>query len=166
MTQDREPGAQETKPPPNGGTPPRVLVTAARGDGLTTRIVADGHPLVSDEPAAVPGGHDQGPNPYGLLLAALGACTAMTLRLYADRKGWPLEAVRVELWHGRIHADDCEDCDTRSGRIDQVDVSLALEGPLDEPQRARLLEIAGRCPVHRTLTSETRIAIREQPSAP
>ncbi|HVS13657.1 MAG TPA: OsmC family protein [Thermoanaerobaculia bacterium] len=163
MTQDHEPDArQDTEPSAaRPGSAARVTVRAAQGDGLTTHLVADGHPLVADEPADVPGGHDSGPNPYGLLLAALGACTAMTLRLYADRKDWPLEEVRVELWHGRVHLEDCEECDRKSSRIDQIDVSLALEGPLDDEQRARLLEIAGRCPVHRTLTSETRIAIRE-----
>lgn len=137
-----------------------VQVTASAENGLTTRILASPrHELVADEPTSAPGGHDQGPTPYGLLLAALGSCTAMTLRLYAERKEWPLEGVRVELAHGRIHARDCADCATEDGKIDRIQVRLELEGPLDEAQRSRLIEIAGKCPVHRTLTRETRIEL-------
>ena len=124
--------------------------------GFVQRIETGRHTLAGDEPAAV-GGTDQGPSPYEFLLAALGACTAATLRMYADRKGWPLEEVEVRVTHEKIHAADCADCETRDGRVDRIARHLTLAGPLDDAQRARLLEIANSCPVHRTLTSETRI---------
>ena len=115
-----------------------------------------GHTLRADDPAAY-GGDDTGPSPYDLLLAALGACTSMSLRMYADQKRWPLQRVIVRLQHDRIHAVDCEECVTRSGEIDRIRRAIVLEGPLDSEERARLLEIAERCPVHRTLRSETQI---------
>jgi putative redox protein len=130
------------------------------GSGLAQEIVARGHRWMADEPATVAGGSDRGPNPYELLLAALGACTAITLRLYAGRKGWPLENVEVTLRHHRDHAEDCSDCVTKVGLVDAIELEVALHGPLDDEQRARLLEIAGRCPVHRTLENE--IVIRER----
>jgi putative redox protein len=126
-----------------------VVVRLGR-TGLRADIVAEGHALVSDEPTGA-GGTDLGPSPYGYLLAALGACEAMTLRLYADRKGWPLEGVTVALRHGRVHVEDCAAPDKKDCWVDRVDVRLALEGPLDEEQRRRLVEISGRCPVNRTL---------------
>jgi len=154
------PTADDRSPPAPDQAPRTVVVTSTADSGLTTNVlVGDHHSLVADEPASVPNGHDAGPTPYGLLLASLGSCMAMTLRLYADRKEWPLEAVRVELSHGRIHARDCADCVSGEGMIDRIEAKLEIEGPLDEAQRARLHEIAGRCPVHRTLTSETRIGI-------
>jgi putative redox protein len=119
-------------------------------------VRAGRHQLLADEPRSV-GGADQGPGPYDYLLASLGACTAITLRMYADRKGWPLEGVTVRLRHGRVHAADCADCATKEGRIDQIERVLELLGPLDAEQRARLLEIADRCPVHRTLHGEIRV---------
>jgi putative redox protein len=100
------------------------------------------------------GGDDSGPGPYDLLLAGLGACTSMTVRMYAEQKKWPLARVTVDLKHGKVHAADCAQCETREGRIDRIERVLTLEGDLDEAQRARLLEIADRCPVHRTLRSE------------
>ena len=104
------------------------------------------------------GGHrDTGPAPYGFLLAGLGACTAMTLRMYAERKQWPLHAVQVRLRHRKVHAQDCADCETREGRVDQIERELHVEGPLSDQQRQRLVEIADRCPVHRTLESEIKI---------
>jgi putative redox protein len=150
---------QDSASPAQEKPPAKVRVEIDAASGLTTRILAGPHELTADEPTIVPGGHDRGPNPYSLLLAALGSCTAMTLRLYAERKGWPLEAVRVDLAHGRIHARDCADCTSEGGLIDRIQVQLELIGPLDAAQRARLEEIAGRCPVHRTLTREMRIEI-------
>jgi putative redox protein len=109
------------------------------------------------------GGLDSGPGPYDLVLAGLGACTAMTLRLYAERKALPLDRVAVELSHNRIHAADCESCETKEGMIDRIERAITLRGDLDQSQRQRLLEIADKCPVHRTLTSEVDIRTREQP---
>lgn len=126
---------------------------------LCTEVKANGHALVADEPAAL-GGTGAGPTPYDYLLSALGSCTAMTVRMYADRKGWPLESVTVRAGHGRVHAKDCEDCETKSGRIDRIELELDLEGPLDAEQRERLREIADKCPVKRTLSSELLIETR------
>jgi putative redox protein len=117
------------------------------------------HALTIDEPVAV-GGNDAGPGPYELLLLALGACTSMTLRMYAERKQLPLTRVRVRLTHRRIHAEDCADCATREGSIDEITREIELEGDLSEEHRARLLEIAVRCPVNRTLTSEIKVRSR------
>lgn len=123
---------------------------------LKQEITAGNHRLVADEPIEA-GGSDEGPDPYSLLLAALGACTSMTLQLYARRKNWPLERVEVRLSHSRIHAEDCEDCQTREGRLSRIERRIALTGPLSGVQKTRLLEIAQHCPVHRTLTSEISI---------
>ncbi len=132
----------------------------ARGiSRLAQEILVGHHRLTADEPTEA-GGSDLGPNPYDLLLAALGACTSMTLRLYADHKQWPLERTRVRLSHQKIHAADCADCETREGKIDQIEREIELAGPLDATQRQRLLEIAEKCPVHRTLHSEIKIRSR------
>jgi len=105
-----------------------------------------------------PIGDDIGPTPYDLLLAGLGACTSMTVRMYADRKRWPLERIRVTLRHSRIHATDCADCETSTAWIDHIDCDVELTGDLDDTHRQRLLHIAERCPVYQTLTSEVHIA--------
>ena len=137
-----------------------VRVRETRQARLQQEITAGAHRFLADEPVEV-GGNDSGPNPYDLLLAALGACTAMTLRLYAERKALPLDRVTVRLRHGRIHAADCESCETREGMIDRFERTIRLEGALDAATRARLLEIADKCPVHRTLTSEVEIRTTE-----
>lgn len=132
-----------------------VIVAESGAGTYTQRITAGNHELVADEPRPV--GDDSGPTPYDLLLAALGSCTSMTVRMYAKRKEWPLDQVRVTLRHSRIHAEDCADCETRVGLVNQIDLDIELIGNLDEEQRQRLLLIAGRCPVHQTLTSEVHI---------
>ena len=128
-------------------------------NGLRQEIEVGPHGFISDEPADL-GGEDAGPTPYDLLLAALGSCTSMTLHLYARRKGWPLERVDVRLRHEKIHAADCADCEKREGKVDQIEREIVLGGSLDEAQRQKLLEIAEKCPVHRTLTSEIKIRTR------
>ena len=135
------------------------VTVESQGTGFVQRIEAGRHALASDEPVSA-GGTDTGPNPYDLLLAALGACTSMTLRMYAARKGWPLEGVIVRLRHGRIHAQDCADCETKEGRVDRFEREIEVLGTLEAEQRQRLLEIAEMCPVHRTLLGEKRIVSR------
>jgi putative redox protein len=131
--------------------------------GLTQSIDIRGHQLTADEPSDV-GGDDAGPNPYELLLSALGACTAMTVRMYARRKGWPLESIEVALSHQRIHAEDCANCETREGFLDHITKAISLHGPLDTEQRQRLMEISERCPVQRTLEHEVHIESRFEPA--
>ncbi|MEM6431758.1 MAG: OsmC family protein, partial [Deinococcota bacterium] len=132
-------------------------VAAHTAIGLRTDVMANGHMLVADEPKSV-GGTDTGPTPYDLLAAALATCTAMTLRMYANRKQWPLEDVTVAVDHDKVHAKDCETSETDSSRkLDQFTRTIHLVGDLDSEQRARLQEIANRCPVHRTLESDIRI---------
>jgi uncharacterized OsmC-like protein/alpha-beta hydrolase superfamily lysophospholipase len=133
--------------------PGSVVVQEAGKGKFAQRIAAGPHQLRADEPESF-GGNDSGPGPYDLLLAGLGACTSITLRLYADRKAWPLSRITVNLAHDKIHAEDCAECETKSGRLDRITRRLSLEGELDDAQRARLLEIADKCPVHRTLESE------------
>jgi len=137
----------------------QVVVQESRESKLQQRISIGPHQLLADEPVAL-GGQDSGPGPYDFLLAGLGACTAMTMRLYADRKAIPLERITVTLRHGKIHARDCTECETRDGMLDQIDRVISMEGALDGDQRTRLMEIADKCPVHRTLTSEIRIVTR------
>ena len=146
---------QATKAPT--AAEPWEVVVHGSAKGFAQEVAVGGHRITADEPAAV-GGTDTGPGPYDLLLAALGSCTSMTVGLYARRKQWPLEAVRVRLRHAKVHAADCEDCETTVGMLDRIERDVELVGPLDAEQRARLLDIANKCPVHRTLTSE--IAIR------
>jgi len=142
--------------------PGLVTVRETRQGRLQQEITAGSHRFLADEPVAA-GGADSGPNPYDFLLAALGACTAMTLRLYAERKALPLERVTVKLRHAKIHAADCATCETKEGKIDRIERGIVLEGALDAETRARLLEIADKCPIHRTLTSEVDIATTEVP---
>ena len=143
--------------------PPGVVeVTEASAAGVTQVVTVGRHGLMADEPLEA-GGADAGPSPYDYLLVALGSCKSMTVRLYARRKGWPLERVTVRLRHSRIHAQDCAACETREGRLDHIEAEIELAGPLDPEQRARLLEISERCPVHRTLVSEIVIRTRLVP---
>ncbi|AGB21542.1 putative redox protein, regulator of disulfide bond formation [Mycobacterium sp. JS623] len=133
-----------------------VIVNETGSGTFTRQITAGRHELIADEPAPI--GDDAGPTPYDLLLGALGACTSMTVRMYANRKEWPLERIRVTLRHNRIHAKDCAECETTKGFIDHIDIDIELVGDLDDAQRDRLLQIAERCPVHLVLTSEIDIA--------
>ncbi|MEH6526999.1 MAG: alpha/beta fold hydrolase [Sneathiella sp.] len=130
-----------------------TVVTEETPGKFVQQIDSSGHPLIADEPFSV-GGSNRGPTPYDLLVSGLGACTSMTIRMYAKRKKWPLEHVAVKLRHQKIHADDCEQCETSSGKIDTIEREIELKGELSEEQRARLLEIADLCPVHKTLHSE------------
>ncbi len=139
---------------------PRNVVVRETRNGKFQQIVTSGpHEMVADEPVAV-GGKDSGPGPYDFVLAGLGACTSMTMRMYADRKSLPLDRVTVTLKHSKIHAKDCAECETREGMLDQIDRVIRIEGALDADQRARLMEIADKCPVHRTLHSEIRIVTK------
>lgn len=123
------------------------------------KITAGSHALLADEPEDV-GGADAGPNPYELLLAALGACVGITVQMYADRKQWPLEEVHVELSWARVHAEDCNECDTEARTMDGIETEISFSGALSEEQRRRLTEIANKCPVHRTLSSPIPIHTR------
>jgi uncharacterized OsmC-like protein len=135
----------------------RVIVTDSGRGRFEQLLFAGRHIMAADEPVA-DGGADAGPGPYDLLLMALGACTSMTLRLYASRKHWPLERVVVRLAHDKRHSDDCRDCPEKASLVDHIDRTIELIGPLDSTQRERLLDIANKCPVHRTLTSTIEIA--------
>ena len=138
--------------------PPGVIVRGGSA-GFAQEIEIGSHRLKGDEPLAF-GGTDSGPSPYDFLLAALGTCTSMTISLYARRKGWPLENVTVSLHHSKIHATDCAECETKVGRIDRIEREIQLTGARTNEQRAKLMEIADKCPVHRTLTSEINIRTR------
>jgi len=144
----------------SGKAPRNVVVRETRNSRLQQAVTIGPHHLLADEPVAV-GGEDSGPGPYDFLLAGLGACTSMTMRLYAERKSLPLERITVTLNHNKIHAEDCAECETKAGMLDQIDLVIGMEGALDAEQRKRLLEIADKCPVHRTLTSEIRIVTRQ-----
>lgn len=146
---------------PETAAPPDVVV---RGNarGFLQDIHIGSHRVQADEPISV-GGTDTAPTPYDYLLAGLGACTSMTVGLYARRKKWPLEDVSVSLRHSRIHSKDCADCETKEGMLDRIEMDVELTGDLNPEQRAKLIEIAGKCPVHRTLTSE--IDVRVGPAA-
>jgi uncharacterized OsmC-like protein len=135
------------------------VVVRGSAAGFAQEILAGPFRLTADEPTAV-GGTGTGPSPHDYLLASLGSCTSMTIAMYARRKGWPLADVTVQLRHSKVHATDCLECETREGRIDRIERNIQLSGTLTEEQRLRLLEIANKCPVHRTLTSEINIQTR------
>ena|SRR2546423_15631561 len=139
-------------------TEPQVVV---HGDakGFAQKIDISSHQLIADEPASY-GGTDSGASPYDLILAALGACTSMTMGLYARKREWPLEKITVSLHHSKIHASDCEECETKEGRIDRIEMEIHLDGQLTDEQRTKLMEVAGKCPVHQTLTHEINIKTR------
>ena len=137
----------------------KSVVVRGSAAGFAQEIVAGPHRMAADEPVSV-GGTDTGPNPYDFLLAALGACTSITVGMYARRKGWPLEEVTVNLRHSKIHASDCAECETREGMLDRIERDIHFAGSLTNEQRSKLLEIANKCPVHRTLTSEIVIKTR------
>jgi putative redox protein len=149
-------------PAPTAGAPevPRLVTVRETGAGKFQQQISVGpHRLLADEPASV-GGRDSGPGPYDLLLSALGACTSMTMRLYAERKALPLDRLTVTLSHAKIHAEDCAECETKVGLLDRIERVIGIEGDLSAEQRAKLIEIADKCPVHRTLTSEVSIITR------
>ncbi len=134
------------------------IVVYGDGEGFHQEVFVGSHRLAADEPEEV-GGTGRGPDPYDLLLASLGACTSITLTMYAQREGLPLQGVTTRLQHSSIHAEDCAECETEEGQIDRIELNIELDGPLSDEQRSQLLEIAERCPVHQSLTSETVIKI-------
>ena len=140
--------------------PPHLIVRGG-ADGFAQQIQAGAHHFSVDEPIEF-GGKDAGPSPYDLLLAALGSCTSMTIGLFARRKNWPLKGIVVSLWHSKIHAADCAECETKEGRIDRIEREIELIGSLTSEQRSKLMEMADKCPVHRTLTSEINIRTKEK----
>jgi putative redox protein len=153
-----------TEPAFSDDIPFNTVVVRETGHGVFQQEIISGrHHLIADEPKDA-GGLGSGPGPYDLLLAALGACTSMTLRLYADLKKIPLARTQVRLRHHRIYAKDCAECETKEGMLDRIDRVITLEGDLTAEQRARLMEIADKCPVHRTLTSEVSIPSVEEPA--
>jgi uncharacterized OsmC-like protein len=153
----------DTPPRISDDTAPGIVVVRETGRGqFQQEVISGSHRLLADEPENV-GGLDSGPGPYELLLAALGTCKSMTLRLYADRHQFPLKRTEVRLRHGRIYAIDCGECETKAGMIDRIECVIMLEGDLNDEQRGRLMEIADKCPVHRTLKSEVDIRTVEAP---
>jgi putative redox protein len=142
------------------GTVPHVIVRGS-ATAFTQQIEAGAYHLSADEPIES-GGTGTGPSPYDLLLAALGSCTSMTIGLFARRKNWPLQEVVVSLWHSKIHAADCAECETRESKIDRIEREIQLIGSLTAEERSKLMEIADKCPVHRTLTSEINIRTTEK----
>ena len=142
-----------------GGITSADVIVWGEGSTFAQQIAAGPHRLQSDEPESA-GGSDTGPSPYEFLLAALGSCTSMTVGMYARKKNWPLERVTIWLRHSKIYAADCSECETREGMLDRIERDVRFEGPLSGEQRFRLLEIANKCPVHRTLISEINIRTR------
>ena len=138
------------------------VVVSGRSAGFAQDITIRTHRLRGDEPVA-DGGTDLGPSPYDYLVTALGTCTSMTVSLYARRKQWPLQSVTVKLRHSKVHAEDCANCETKVGLLDRIEREITLVGQLSEEQKTRLMDIADKCPVHRTLTSEIAIDTRLVP---
>lgn len=138
----------------------QVVARLDREDGFTTQMTVGNHSLIADEPTSF-GGNDFGPSPYELVSAGLSACTVMTLQMYAKRKGWPLESVEVHTTYGKTHAEDCEACESDTAKIDTFHRAIKFEGALDEKQRTRMLQIADKCPVHKTLHSEVQVITKE-----
>jgi uncharacterized OsmC-like protein len=148
-----------TGPTEDASKKPADVVVRGNAGGFLQEVVSGKHHLRVDEPGSV-GGSDAAPGPYDYLLVALGSCTSMTVGLYARRKQIPLENITVSLSHSRIHAKDCEECETKEGMLDRIDISIELTGPLTPEQREKLMEIAAKCPVHRTLNSEINVRVR------
>lgn len=137
---------------------PKEVIVYGDGEGLDQEVFVGSHRILADEPAES-GGSDRGPDPYDLLLASLGACTSMTLTMYAQREGFPLQGVTTHLQHSSVYAEDCAECEGEEAKIDRIELNIELDGPLSDEQRSQLLEIAERCPVHQSLTSEVLIEI-------
>jgi uncharacterized OsmC-like protein len=135
------------------------IVVRGGAEDFKQEVIAGRHRLVADEPISA-GGGDAGPDPYDYLLASLGVCTSMTVGFYARRTRWPLRNVTVSLWHSRIHAKDCEECETKEGMLDRIEMEIEMTGSLTAEQQEKLMEIAAKCPIHRTLTSEINIRTR------
>ena len=135
------------------------VVVRGTAANFQQEVTAGKHNFVADEPVTA-GGGDAGPDPYDYLLTALGVCTSMTIGLYARRNRMPLADITVSLSHSRIYAADCEECETKQGMLDRIDVEVKLTGPLTAEQHTRLMEVAAKCPVHRTLTSEINTRLR------
>lgn len=146
---------------PTSQTAPDVIVRG-KADSFLQEVMAGRHHLIGDEPISY-GGKDEGPGPYDYLLIALGTCTSMTIGMYARRKQIPLENITVSLRHSRVHARDCEECETKNGMVDRIEAEIALTGNLTAAQHQSLMQIAARCPVHRTLKSEINIQLRQNP---
>ena len=138
---------------------PGHVIVHGTAAGFAQEVKVGSHELLADEPVSY-GGTDTGPTPYDLLLAALGTCTSMTIGLYARKRQWPLENITVSLRHSKIHAADCDNCETKEGKVDRIERDIHLTGSLTEEQRVKLIEIADKCPVHQTLTSEINIKTR------
>jgi putative redox protein len=139
---------------------PADVIVRGNATSFLQEIEVGPYHLRADEPVSV-GGTDTAPDPYDYILAGLGACTSMTIGLYARRMKLPLESITISLRHSRIYAKDCEECETKEGMLDRIDVEIVLTGALTPEQRAKLMEMAGKCPVHRTLTSEINVRLHE-----
>jgi uncharacterized OsmC-like protein len=141
-----------------------AVVVRGNASGFSQEVTVGAHRLRVDEPVSV-GGGASAPDPYDYVLVGLGACTSMTLGLYARQRKWPLENITVSLRHSRIYAKDCAECETKEGMLDRIDVEVDLTGPLTAEQRTKLMEVAGKCPVHRTLKSEIDIRLQSAPKS-